>query len=328
VDLPVDVKEHWVSGICERRVVIITGAGRGIGREHALEFARQGARVVVNDLGAAVDGVDGNGAGVARSEPAEEVAAEIRAMGGEAVASGDDVSDWDGAERLVKAALGEFGTLDVLVNNAGILRDRMLFSMGIDEWDAVIRVHLRGTFAPLRHAAAYWREQSKAGHAVDARIINTSSGSGLYGNAGQGNYGTAKAGIAGLTIIASRELGRYGVTVNAVAPAAMTRMTESLPHYAAEKERMEHDAGAFHELAPDNIAPLVVWLGSAESAGVTGRVFNVFGGLIGVAEGWDYGPAVDKGARWDPAELGEVVPALLAQAKPVPDVHRPRAVEK
>jgi NAD(P)-dependent dehydrogenase (short-subunit alcohol dehydrogenase family) len=291
--------------------VIVTGAGRGIGREHALEFARQGARVVVNDL-----------------ELADDVVKEIDALGGEAIANADDVADWEGAAQLVKTAVGAFGTLDVLVNNAGILRDRMLFSMDIDEWDAVIRVHLRGTFAPMRHASAYWRERSKSGEPVDARVINTSSGSGLYGNPGQGNYGAAKAGIAALTIIASRELARYGVTVNAVAPAAMTRMTETLPHYAAAKEAMEREPETFQELAADNIAPLVVWLGSAESAAITGRVFNVVGGTIGVAEGWDYGPAVDKGARWDAAELGPVISELVASARPVTEVQRPRAVQK
>ncbi|MBF8186111.1 SDR family oxidoreductase [Nonomuraea sp. K274] len=286
-----------MSGIVEGRVVIVTGAARGIGRGHALEFARQGAKVVVNDLGAEVDGTGSSGA-------AAEVVAEIEAMGGQAVVNGEDVSDFDGAERLVRAAVERFGDLHVLVNNAGILRDRMLVNMTAEEWDAVIRVHLRGTFAPLRHAAAYWRGKAKAGEPVDARIINTTSSSGIYGNPGQGNYGAAKAGIAGLTVIAARELERYGVTVNAIAPAALTRMTENLIPAGAK--------GA----DPDDIAPLVVWLASAEARAITGRVFNVRAGVISVAEGWHAGPGVDKGGRWDPAELGGVIPALVDKAAP------------
>ena len=209
-------------GICEGRVVVVSGAGRGIGREHALAFAREGAKVVVNDLGAEIDG-SGSSTG-----PAGEVVDEVRAMGGEAVVNGDDVSDYEGAGRMIQTAIDTFGTIDVLVNNAGILRDRMLVNMTIDEWDAVIRVHLRGTFAPTRHAVEYWRNRTKAGEANDARIINTTSPSGIYGNIGQTNYGAAKAGIAAFTIIASMELARYGVTVNAIAPAALTRMTEGL----------------------------------------------------------------------------------------------------
>ncbi|GAA1718681.1 SDR family oxidoreductase [Nonomuraea bangladeshensis] len=286
-----------MSGIVEGRVVIVTGGARGIGRGHALEFARQGAKVVVNDLGAEVDGTGSSGA-------AADVVAEIEAMGGEAIVNGEDVSDFDGAERLVRAAIERFGDLHVLVNNAGILRDRMLVNMTADEWDAVIKVHLRGTFAPLRHAAAYWRGKAKAGEPVDARIINTTSSSGIYGNPGQGNYGAAKAGIAGLTVIAARELERYGVTVNAVAPAALTRMTENLISSGAK--------GA----DPEDIAPLVVWLASAEARGITGRVFNVRGGAISVAEGWHAGPGVDKGSRWDPAELGAVIPGLVEKAAP------------
>ncbi|MEN3540572.1 SDR family oxidoreductase [Microbispora sp. ZYX-F-249] len=294
-----------MGGIVEGRVVIVTGAARGIGRGHALEFARQGARVVVNDLGAEVDGT-GSSTGAAG-----EVVEEIRAMGGEAVVDGEDVSDFDGAHRMIRRAVETFGDLHVLVNNAGILRDRMLVNMTADEWDAVIRVHLRGTFAPLRHAAAYWRSRAKAGEPVDARVINTTSSSGIYGNAGQGNYGAAKAGIASLTIIAAKELARYGVTVNAVAPAALTRMTENLiPGGRRPAE------GGFDPAAPDNIAPLVVWLASARSRGITGRVFNVRGGHISVAEGWHAGPGVDKDARWDPAELGEVIPGLVDKAAP------------
>jgi NAD(P)-dependent dehydrogenase (short-subunit alcohol dehydrogenase family) len=305
-----------MTGICEGRVVVVTGAGRGIGREHALEFARQGARVVVNDMGSEVDGT-GSSTG-----PAGQVVDEIRAMGGEAVANGDDVSDMDGAARMIKAAIDTFGGLDTLVNNAGILRDRMLVNMTAEEWDAVIRVHLRGTFAPTRAAVAYWRERSKAGDPVDARVVNTTSPSGIYGNVGQTNYGAAKAGIAAFTIIAAMELGRYGVTVNAIAPAALTRMTENL---GMGRRAAEASGEAWNPLTPDNIAPIVVWLGSSESRGVTGRVFNVRGGHLSVAEGWVEGPAVDKEGRWDPAELTEVVPDLVAKAAPNADMSGRRA---
>jgi NAD(P)-dependent dehydrogenase (short-subunit alcohol dehydrogenase family) len=296
-----------MAGICEGRVAIVTGAGRGVGRSEAIELGRQGALVVVNDIGASVDGTG------ASEAPAHDVVAEIVAAGGGAVANGEDVSDWTGAKRLVDAAVDAFGRLDVLVNNAGILRDRMLVNMTEHEWDAVIRVHLRGTFAPLHHAAVYWRERIKAGESNDARVINTSSSSGIYGNVGQTNYGAAKAGIAALTVISSMELGRYGITVNAIAPAALTRMTEHLGMGAAAAERKPED---FDESSPDNIAPLVAWLASAESGTVTGRVFNVRGGHISVAEGWVEGPSADKGDRWDPAELGDVVADLVARAAP------------
>jgi NAD(P)-dependent dehydrogenase (short-subunit alcohol dehydrogenase family) len=238
---------------------------------------------------------------------------EIRGMGAEAVANGDDVSDYDGAGRLIQTAIETFGGLDVLVNNAGILRDRMMVNMTIEEWDAVIRVHLRGTFAPMRHASEYWRNRSKAGETNDARIINTTSPSGIYGNVGQTNYGAAKAGIASMTIIAAMELGRYGVTVNAIAPAALTRMTENLGMGAASAAKKPEE---FDPLDPGNIAPLVVWLGSPESAAITGRVFNVMGGNISVAEGWVAGPGIDKDDRWDPAELGGVIPGLVEKAAP------------
>jgi NAD(P)-dependent dehydrogenase (short-subunit alcohol dehydrogenase family) len=293
-----------MTALCDGRVVIVTGAGRGIGREEALEFAREGARVVVNDVGVARDGTGED------ATPAQEVVDEIKALGGEAVANYDDVSDFDGAKRLVQTAVESFGTLDVLVNNAGILRDRMLVNMSIDEWDAVIKVHLRGTFATTHHAANFWRERSKAGEAVDARLINTSSSSGIYGNVGQTNYGAAKAGIASFTVIAAMELARYGVTVNAIAPAALTRMTEDLVRWQGSDDEAQWDPRD-----PSNVAPLVVWLGSAESREVTGRVFNVKGGYVSVAEGWVAGPAEDKGARWEPGELGEVIPRLVAAAR-------------
>ena len=293
-----------VSGLCDGRIVVITGAGRGIGRGHALEFARQGAKVVVNDIGANIDG-SGSSDG-----PAGEVVDAIRAMGGEAVANGDDVADWDGAERLIGTAIDTFGGLDVVVNNAGFLRDRMLVSTSEEEWDAIMRVHLKGHFCPSRHASAYWREQAKAGETVDGRIVNTSSGAGLLGSVGQGNYSAAKAGIAALTLVQAAEMGRYGVTANAIAPAARTRMTEAVfaDTMAAPEE------GAFDAMAPENVAPLVVWLGSAESSDVTGRVFEVEGGIIGVADGWHSGPRVDKGARWEPAEVGDAVAKLLDEA--------------
>ncbi|WP_213573783.1 SDR family oxidoreductase [Rhodococcus sp. USK13] len=300
-----------MSGLVDGRVVIVTGAGRGIGRAHALAFAAEGAKVVVNDIGA---GLDGSATG---ESPAEQVVAEIVAAGGEAVVNGDDVADWAGAENLIKAALEHFGRLDVLVNNAGFLRDRMLVGMSEQEWDAVVRVHLKGHFATLRHAAAYWRGEAKAGRAVDARIINTSSGAGLQGSIGQGNYAAAKAGIAELTIQAAAELKNYGVTVNAIAPSARTRMT--IGAGGAMAEAMAAPEDGFDAMAPENVSPLVVWLGSAESKDVTGRVFEVEGGKITVAEGWRHGPTQDKGARWEPKEIGPVVTGLLAKAEtPVP----------
>jgi len=293
-----------VNGICHGRVAIVTGAGRGIGRGHAIELARQGARVVVNDLGGEVDGTG------ADRGPAQAVVEEIRNNGGEAIANGNDVSTWTGAETLINSAIETYGRLDVVVNNAGILRDRMLVNMTEQEWDSVIRVHLKGTFAPTHFAAAYWRERSKAGDPVDARVVNTSSTSGLFANPGQTNYGAAKSGIATFSIIAAKELGRYGVTVNAIAPGALTRMTENL-----SGSRPAPTSDEWNERAPENIAPLVTWLASAESAGITGQVFLVAGGRIAVAKGWERGPGIDGGARWDPENLGEVVPKLVRDAQ-------------
>lgn len=294
-------------GICDGRVVIVTGAGRGIGRAHALAFVAEGASVVVNDFdGGPLAGQD------ATVGPAQQVVDEIIGAGGTAVANVDDVADWSGAEQLVNTAIESFGRLDVLVNNAGFLRDRMLANLSEQEWDAVIRVHLKGHFAPLRHAAAYWRAESKAGRQPDARVINTSSGAGLLGSIGQGNYSAAKAGIATLSVVAAAEMARYGITVNAIAPAARTRMTEG-----AFADAMAKPADGFDAMAPENVSPLVVWLGSVQSAAVTGRMFEVEGGRVSVADGWQHGPEADKGARWEPAELGPVVAELLAAA-PLP----------
>ncbi|BBY56311.1 SDR family oxidoreductase [Mycobacterium koreense] len=292
-------------GLLDGRVVIVTGAGGGIGRAHALAFAAEGARVVVNDIGVGLDGSPAGG-----GSAAQNVVEEIVAAGGEAIANGSNVADWQQAEQLIRAAVDGFGGLDVLVNNAGIVRDRMLANTSEEEFDAVIAVHLKGHFATMRHAAAYWRAQAKEGNSVDARIINTTSGAGLQGSVGQANYSAAKAGISALTLVASAELGRYGVTVNAIAPAARTRMTETV--FADMMATQEAD---FDAMAPENVSPLVVWLGSAQSRDVTGQVFEVEGGLIRVAEGWAHGPQVNKGARWDPAELGPVVTDLLGKAR-------------
>ena len=299
-----------MGGICEGRVVIVTGAGRGIGAAHALEFARQGAKVVVNDIGGALDGSGSD------TTPAQEIVDRIAGIGGAAVASYDDVTDWDGAAQLVRTAVETFGRLDTLVNNAGAVRDRMFVNMSPDEWDTAIRVNLRGHFCPARHAAAYWRDQAKAGAPVQARIVNTSSGAGLLGSVGQANYGAAKAAIAALTLMQAAELARYGITANAIAPSARTRMTE-----AVFAEMMAQVEDGFDAMAPENIAPLVVWLGSNDSGDVTGRVFEVEGGKISVADGWQHGTAIDRARRWDPAEVGPAVRDLIQQAPPPAPVY-------
>jgi len=285
---------------CEDRVCIVTGAGRGIGREYALMLAEHGAKVVVNDLGGARDGTG------ADLGPADEVVAEIEAKGGEAIANGSDVSDFASAKEMIDQAIETYGRLDVLVNNAGILRDRMLVNMQESEWDAVIQVHLKGTFSPSHHAAAYWRNQSKAGNPVDARLINTTSVSGIYGNPGQTNYGAAKAGIAAFSIIASRELGRYGITVNCIAPGALTRLTEDLQPGEITDEMRERQS-------PRWIAPIVTWLASRESSDVTGRVFEASGSVLAVAEGWHRGPRIDP--VQDPTTLGPIVRDMVKQAR-------------
>ena len=288
-----------MSRLCEGRVAIVTGAGRGIGREHALMLAAHGAKVVVNDLGG---NIDGTGADLS---PASQVVEEIKAAGGEAVANGDDVSSWAGSKHMIDHAVEAFGRLDVLINNAGILRDRMLVNMTEVEWDAVIQVHLKGTFAPAHHAADYWRNRQKAtGEPANARIINTSSVSGIYGNQGQTNYGAAKAGIAAFTIIAARELKRFGVTVNAIAPIAQTRLTENLRVLTDEQRKMR---------SPAWVAPIATWLASEQSAGVTGRVFEAGGGILAIAEGWHRGPTVEQ--IDDPTTLGPVVAELMAHAR-------------
>jgi len=298
-----------VSRLCEGRVCIVTGAGGGIGREYALLLAEHGARVVVNDVGAAVDGSG------ASTGPAMSVVAEITARGGEAVANSDDVSSWDGAERLVRQAIDTYGRLDVLVNNAGILRDRMLVNMTEQEWDDVVRVHLKGTFAPTRHAAAYWRDRRKAGDEVDARVINTSSVSGLYGNAGQSNYGAAKMGIAGFTQIAAEELGRYGVTVNAIAPGGLTRMSK-LTAIGGVQNLTDAEREA---MSPRLMAPVCVWLASSESRAITGRVIEAQPAVMAVAEGWHRGPSSPPPGT--PEEVGPILLGLVAAARPAADIH-------
>ena len=288
-------------GSCEGRVVIVTGAGRGLGRAHALAFAAEGAKVVVNDLGVSRDGGDPAGG------PAHDVVAEIQAMGGEAVANGADVADWEQAAAMVAQAVDAFGRLDTLVCNAGFLRDRMLANMSEEEWDSVTRVHLKGHFAPARHAIAHWRDRSKSGEEVGARVVMTSSGAGLMGSIGQGNYAAAKAGIALLVVQAAAEWGRYGVLVNGVAPDARTRMTEGVIYDTGVPE-------GWDEKDPANVSPLMVWLGSRD-CDVTGRVFEASGGGLNVCDGWQHGPVASVGERrFEVAEVGEAVHRSIAGA--------------
>jgi NAD(P)-dependent dehydrogenase (short-subunit alcohol dehydrogenase family) len=288
----------------EGRIAIVTGAGRGIGRAHALELASHGAAVVVNDFGVSLSGHRDGQSGTGES-PADEVVAAIEAAGGRAVANGADVADFEQAAAMVQQAIDTFGGLDILVNNAGFVRDRMLVNTSAEEWDAVIRVHLKGHFAPLRHAGAYWRAEAKEGRQRAARVVNTSSGAGLQGSVGQATYSAAKAGIAGLTLVSAQELGRYGVTVNAIAPVARTRMTEG----AFDTSQMA---------LPEDNSPIVAWLASEEAGDVTGRVIEIDGSTITVETGWAHGPARDRGSRWDAAAVGPALRELLAQA-PAPE---------
>ncbi|EGD45272.1 oxidoreductase, short-chain dehydrogenase/reductase family [Nocardioidaceae bacterium Broad-1] len=284
-----------MTGLLDGRIAIVTGAGRGIGRAHALELARHGAKVVVNDFGVSLAG-EGTG-----ESPASQVVDEIVSAGGEAVANAADVADFAAAEAMVRQAVETYGGLDILVNNAGFVRDRMLVNTSEEEWDAVIRVHLKGHFATLRHAGAYWRAESKAGRQRAARVINTSSGAGLQGSIGQGTYSAAKAGIAGLTLVAAAEMARYGVTVNAIAPVAKTRMTE----------------GAFDTSAmalPEDNSPVVAWLASEDARDITGRVIEIDGPKITVENGWVHGPSADAGARWVAGDVGPALRKLLGEA--------------
>ena len=298
-----------MTGICEGRVVIVTGAGGGLGRAYALGLAAEGAKVVVNDLGVGTHGESGLSQGAA-----EKVVEEIRAAGGQAVANTDDVADWEAGARIVQTAIDAFGDLHAVVNNAGFVRDRMFVSCTPDEWDAVLRVHLRGHFCTSRHAVDYWRARQKAGEQIDARIINTTSGAGLQGSIGQSAYSAAKGGIASLTLVQAAELARYGITANALAPNARTRMT-------ATAFDMTADEAAFDVYAPENMAPLVAWLCSTDSAGVTGEVFELKGGRVFLSQGWTDSPAEDKGARWRPEEMGEVVRRLVAAREPAKPVY-------
>lgn len=289
-------------GICDNRTVIVTGAAGGLGRSYALAFAAEGANVVVNDIGTSLGGEGRD------TSAADRVVEEIRAAGGNAIANYEDVTDWDAGKRIVEAAVEAFGDLHVVVNNAGIVRDRMFVSATIEEWDATMHVHLRGHFCIARHAVDYWRAKAKDGRAPDARIINTTSGAGLQGSIAQSAYSTAKGGIAALTLVQAAELGRYGITSNALAPSARTRMTEQ-----AFAEKMATEGDSFDVMDPDNIAPTVVWLGSEASADVSGCVFELEGGKIMLEDGWREGPVVDKGARWNPADVGDAVEQLMSK---------------
>jgi len=296
-----------MAGLLEGRVAIVTGAGRGIGREEALLMAKEGAKVVVNDLGGHFDGT-GKDVG-----PAQKVVDEIKAAGGEAVANGESVADFAGAKRIVQCALDNFGKLNILVNNAGILRDRMLFNMSEEDWDAVVAVHLKGSFNMIRHACEYWRNEHKAGNVLNGRVINTTSDAGLLGNAGQANYGSVKAALAMLAIITDHEMKKYGVCGNAIAPLARTRMTvEATPSTAAIMGG-EVKEGQFDIFGPQNIAPLVCWLASEDAKDVHGEVFRVGGGTVWLLQGWHTVGKVKKGATWQPAELGENLKTELAK---------------
>lgn len=299
-----------MTGICEGRVAIVTGAGHGLGRAYALHLAAQGAKLVVNDLGVGAHGEEGEAKGAA-----QKVVDEIVAAGGQAVADTGDVADWDAGKRMVETAIARFGALHAVVNNAGFVRDRMFVSCTPEEWDAIVRVHLRGHFCTSRHAVDYWRSQQKAGHKVDARLINTTSGAGLQGSMGQSAYSAAKAGIAALTLVQAAELARYGITANALAPNARTRMT------ATGAFNMEIKPGAFDLYAPENMAPLVAFLVSERSSGVTGQVFELVGGKISLAEGWRDGPSTDKGARLKEDEVADIVRDLLARRAPAKPVY-------
>ncbi len=288
-------------GALDGRVAIVTGAGRGIGREHALLFASQGAKVVVNDFGGAIDGSGSD-------SPAEQVVDEIRSSGGEAVANSEDVADWEGGRRLVEAAIAAYGDLHVLVNNAGILRDRVLVNMTEDEWDSVVKVHMKGHFVPTRHAATWWREQAKKGRELSASVVNTSSTSGLLGNPGQANYGAAKAGIAAFTVICAQELGRYGVRVNAIAPAARTRMTESTPGLS-EIVGAPKDESMFDVWDPANVSPLVAYL-ATESCPLTGKVYFIQGGRVRLFQPWTMSDGLEGSGRWTIEDLARELPGI------------------
>jgi NAD(P)-dependent dehydrogenase (short-subunit alcohol dehydrogenase family) len=287
--------------ICEQRTIIITGAGGGLGRAYALAFGQAGANVVVNDI---------------RLEAAESVATEVVAAGGQAVANQDDITSMAGAQSIVDAAVAAFGEVHVLVNNAGILRDRMFISLSEEDWDLVMQVHLKGHFCLANILGRRWRDAAKAGNKIEARIINTSSGAGLQGSIGQSNYSAAKGGIAALTLVQAAEMARYGITVNGLAPAARTSMTES-----AMPDVVKAPAdGSFDAWSPDNVAPLVVWLGSLESSHITGKLFESQGGRISMCDGWRTDATIDKGARWQAEELGPIVDQLIAQATPAQKV--------
>lgn len=298
-------------GILDGRVAIVTGAARGLGRAHALELARQGASVVVNDIGVSLAGDDAGSEG-----PAAEVVAEIESLGARAIVNGDDVSDWEGAQRLVQSAVDAFGDLHILVNNAGIVRDRMFMNATEDEFDAVTKVHLKGHFCTARHAAKYWRDRAKAGEKVSGRIINTSSGAGLQGSIAQAVYSAAKGAIAALTLVQAAELGRYGITSNALAPSARTRMTED-----AFADMMKKPDAGFDKMDPENVGPLVAYLGSEDAGDISGCVFEIAGGMVSVCDGWRTGPFRDKEARWEAAELGGVIRELIAEGEAPQKVH-------